>query len=71
MLQDEFKRQKTSEKENETQSGYVSFSGETKRVIDDKREEPTQEEATGDDSNPFGSDSGEEYDASGKNPFAE
>jgi len=68
MLQEEFKRQNISEKPPEAveQTGYVSFSG-ARPEFDENRKELTN----GNDSNPFGSDSEDEYDASGKNPFAE
>ena len=68
MLQEEFKRQKISDTtpQSEEPAGYVSFSG-VRPEFDEKNKELTN----GDVSNPFGSDSEDEYDASGKNPFAE
>jgi len=68
MLQEEFKRQKISDTtpQSEEPAGYVSFSG-VRSEFDEKNKELTN----GDASNPFGSDSEDEYDASGKNPFAE
>eukprot|EP00090_Calanus_glacialis_P046327 TRINITY_DN9050_c0_g1_i1.p1 TRINITY_DN9050_c0_g1~~TRINITY_DN9050_c0_g1_i1.p1 ORF type:complete len:592 (-),score=219.64 TRINITY_DN9050_c0_g1_i1:173-1948(-) len=73
MLQEEFKRQKISEKPPETAeaAGYVSFSGVKPTQFDENRKELTNGDVTGDTSNPFGGDSEDEYDASGKNPFAE
>jgi len=66
MLQEEFRRQNVSENPPEEPAGYVSFSG-VRPEFDENRRELTN----GDTSNPFGSDSEDEYDASGKNPFAE
>ena len=73
MLQEEFKRQKISENPPETSesTGYVSFTGVNKPQFDEAKRELTNGDATGDTSNPFASDSEDEYDASGKNPFAE
>jgi len=71
MLQEEFKRQRISEKQTDTSTGYVSFSGVNKPQFDEARRELTNGVDTGDNSNPFSSDSEDEYDASGKNPFAE
>ena len=66
MLQEEFKRQKISDQAKASDStesgGYVSLSGNSHKLL---------EEATSDNSNPFSSDSGDEYDASGKNPFTD
>jgi len=68
MLQEEFKRQNISDHPPvaEEPAGYVSFSG-----VRPEFEEKSKELTNGDASNPFGSDSEDEYDASGKNPFAE
>ena len=73
MLKDEFRRQSEVPEESiESRNnpvatpenlGYVSF-----------RKEPSSEMSNGDadgKANPFNSDSDDEYDASGKNPFAE
>jgi len=65
MLQEEFKRQKINEKGTEN-SSYVSFSG-----VQPDFDESRGGLSNGDSSNPFESDSEDEYDASGKNPFAE
>jgi len=63
MLQEEFRKQSISDKSADT-SGYVSLGGGITPQSDEKP-------SNGDTSNPFGSDSEDEYDASGKNPFAE
>ena len=65
MLQEEFKRQKINEKGTEN-SSYVSFSG-----VQPDFDESRGGLSNGDSMNPFESDSEDEYDASGKNPFAE
>merc|ERR1719334_2167422 len=65
MLQEEFRKQKINKKGTEN-SSYVSFSG-----VQPDFDESRGGLSNGDSMNPFESDSEDEYDASGKNPFAE